>query len=98
MPRRTARLWHGPLSCGRGRRYRPAVSGDDPLSSQPFSWTRRADGSVIVSYHAAPVTALRGNAATRFLTRVDGADESAAQQLMARVTGNFKRGNERDAR
>lgn len=50
---------------------------------------------MIVSYHAAPVTALRGNAATRFLTRVDGADESAAQQLMARVTGNFKRGNER---
>ncbi len=84
-----------PLSYGRGRRYRPAVRGDDPLSGNPFSWIRRADGTVIVSYHAAPVTALRGTTAARFLTRLDGADESTAQRLMARVTGNFKRGTER---
>lgn len=52
---------------------------------------------MIVSYHAAPVAALRGTTAARFLTRLDAADESAAQQLMARVTGNFKHGTERRA-
>jgi hypothetical protein len=61
----------------------------------PFSYATRADGTVVISYHAAPVTILRGKAAARFATRMTGADADAAQQLMARATGNFKRGNER---
>ena len=67
----------------------------DPLADEPFSFVARADGSIVVRYHEAPVTLLRGRAAERFARRVDGADGAAAQQLMARVTGNFKRGNER---
>jgi hypothetical protein len=61
----------------------------------PFSYATRADGSVVISYHAAPVTILRGKSAARFSTRMADADADAAQQLMARATGNFKRGNER---
>jgi hypothetical protein len=41
---------------------------------------------VIISYHEAPVAALRGRAAARFLARVDATDEPSAQALMARVT------------
>ncbi len=41
------------------------------------------------------VTTLAGPAARRFLARVEGSGEGDAQQLMARVTGNYKRGNER---
>ena len=67
----------------------------DPLADEPFSYAGRADGSIVIHYRAAPVTVLRGKAADRFRTRLDGADARAAQQLMARVTGNFKRGNER---
>ena len=67
----------------------------DPLADEPFSFVARADGTIVIRYHAAPVTLLRGKAADRFLTRVNGADASAAQQLMARATGNFRRGNER---
>jgi hypothetical protein len=63
----------------------------------PFSYATRADGTVVISYHAAPVTILRGKAAAKFATRVAGADDEGAQQLMARATGNFKRGNERRA-
>lgn len=74
-----------------GRRYRGAVHPADG----PFSYSTRADGTVVISYHGAPVTLLRGNAAARFATRVADADEPAAQQLMARATGNFRRGNER---
>lgn len=47
-------------------------------------------------YHDAPVTLLRGKAAIRFIERVADADPAVAQQLMARATGQFKRGNERD--
>ena len=75
--------------------YRAGVPDIDPLADEPFSYLTRADGTIVVRYRGAPVTLLRGRAADRFTTRVDGADPAAAQQLMARVTGNFKRGNER---
>lgn len=74
-----------------------AVPDLDPLASEPFSYVARADGSIVARYHEAPVTILRGRAAERFARRIDAADAAAAQQLMARVTGNFKRGNERGA-
>ena len=70
------------------------VEGPDPLGSMPFSYATRADGSIVISYHTAPVTILRGRAAERFAARLDGADGLGAQHLMARATGNFKRGNE----
>ena len=69
----------------------------DPLAGRPFSYATRADGSILISYRAAPVTILRGRAAERFAARLDDTDDGAAQQLMARATGNFKRGNERNA-
>jgi hypothetical protein len=72
------------------------VPTPDPLADEPFSHQTRADGTVVISYRTAPVTFLRGRAAERFAGRIAGADASAAQQLMARLTGNFKRGNERD--
>ena len=74
-----------------------AMARPDPLASQPFSYATRADGTVVIRYHSAPVTLLRGKAAARFMTRVSDADAAAAQLLMARATGNFKRGNERQA-
>jgi hypothetical protein len=69
----------------------------DPLASQPFSYATRADGTVVIRYHAAPVSLLRGKAAARFMTRMATADDAAAQLVMARATGNFKRANERRA-
>ena len=71
------------------------VETPDPLASMPFSYATRSDGTIVISYRTAPVTILRGRSAERFTTRISGADAAAAQQLMARATGNFKRGNER---
>lgn len=68
----------------------------DPLADEPFSYLACADGTIVIRYRSAPVTLLRGKAAARFVTRVEAAaDARAAQQLMARATGNFRRGNER---
>lgn len=74
------------------------VDGPDPLGERPFSCAARADGSIVIRYRSAPVTILRGRAAERFAARLDEADAAGAQQLMARVTGNLKRGNERGPR
>jgi hypothetical protein len=60
-----------------------------------FSWRAGKDGVVRISRAGRVVTALRGEAARRFISRVEAADPEAAQQLMARATGNYRRGNER---
>jgi hypothetical protein len=50
---------------------------------------------VVISHHGRRATVLRGAAAARFLADVEDDEE---QELMARVTGNYRRGNERTAK
>ncbi|WP_117213406.1 hypothetical protein [Allorhizocola rhizosphaerae] len=59
-----------------------------------FEYAERSDGSVVISRHGRAVTTLRGGRAAQFLAEV--ADDP--QAVMARWTGNYKRGNERLAR
>lgn len=66
----------------------------DGLEDRPFAWSRRGN-EVLISHRGRPVTVLRHAAANGFLSRLARLDEDGAQQLMARVTGNFRRGNER---
>jgi hypothetical protein len=60
-----------------------------------FAWASTKDGRVRISWRGKVVTTLAGAPAERFLEQVEHADEEAEQLLLARVTGNFKRGNER---
>jgi len=62
----------------------------------PHGFSYEVRGSqVLVTHHGKRAATLRGGAAARFLREVEGGD---AQRLMARVTGNYKRGNERTSR
>jgi hypothetical protein len=63
-----------------------------------FSYRVTRDGTVFVSWRGRVVVTLAGAKAERFLAGVRDADAAAAQLWMARVTGNFKRGNERGGR
>ena len=60
-----------------------------------FSYRETKDGTVFLFWHGKRIMTLKGEGAKRFLARVDGATEEQAQMAMAKVTGNFKRGNER---
>jgi hypothetical protein len=60
-----------------------------------FAYRAHRDGTVSVSWRGRVVTRLAGRDAERFLAGVRDADTATAQRWMARVTGNFKRGNER---
>jgi hypothetical protein len=60
-----------------------------------FSYRPRKDGTVAIFWRNRPATTLSGQLAERFLAAAPGADEDERQLLMARATGNFKRGNER---
>jgi hypothetical protein len=44
------------------------------------------------------VTTLRGKAALEFVAKIANMDLTQQQQLMAHVTGNYKRGNEKAAK
>ncbi|MEU7619377.1 hypothetical protein AB0B27_25240 [Micromonospora rifamycinica] len=59
-----------------------------------FSYRLRRNGDVELLHHGRPATVLRGAAAARFL--VDIHDDP--QELMARLTGNYRHGNERTAK
>lgn len=60
-----------------------------------FSYQVKKDGSVVVQHHGRLAATLRGHAAIDFIDEAEGGDDAAMQQLMARVTGNYKHGNER---
>lgn len=60
-----------------------------------FTWTQTKAGRVRIARAGRVVMTLAGAAAKRFIARAEAGDEAAAQQLMARATGNYKRGNER---
>ena len=65
------------------------------LDEEVFSYRVTKDGKVFVSYHGKVVTTLSGKRADSFVADISGLDGKDAQLVMAKVTGNFKRGNER---
>ena len=60
--------------------------------AEGFDWSELPDGSIRITHHGKPATTLRGGRASEFLRDVEDDDP---QELMARLTGNYKRGNER---
>jgi hypothetical protein len=60
-----------------------------------FAYRSTKDGRVLISWQGRPVVTLAGSRAQTFLARADGLEGEELQLQLARVTGNFKRGNER---
>ncbi|GAA1970139.1 hypothetical protein [Catenulispora subtropica] len=60
-----------------------------------FTYDEHADGSVTILHHGRKAAVLRGDRAREFLDEVENGD---AQLVMARWTGDYRRGNERTAR
>jgi hypothetical protein len=65
------------------------------VSASGFAFEQRGDGVVVITHRGKHATTLRGSRAATFLGEVANGDE---QLVMARWTGNYKRGNERVAR
>ena len=63
-----------------------------------FTFARNKSVDVKIFHHGRLATTLRGAKAARFLEDMPELDLSAQQQEMARLTGNYKRGNERQAK
>ena len=68
------------------------------LDEEVFTYRVSKDNKVFISYEGKQVTTLSGKNADKFIADIKGKDGKTAQLVMAKVTGNFKRGNEKLAK
>ncbi|MEO5535470.1 MAG: hypothetical protein ABIR17_10110 [Pseudolysinimonas sp.] len=64
------------------------------LDDDPFEYRVTKDGRVLVSRGGRPVVTIAGGRAERLIPML-GTDDVRDQELLARATGNYRRGNER---
>jgi hypothetical protein len=70
------------------------MTRDDLLAAESFSYQESKDALVLISHSDRIVKTLPGKQAGKFMAKIALMDQSAAQLLMAKVTGQFKFGNE----
>jgi hypothetical protein len=66
----------------------------DPLADDPFAYRVTKDGRVRIDRGGRTVTVIAGKDAELLASKLADADAHAVQQLLARATGNYRRGNE----
>ena len=64
------------------------------LDDDPFGYRITKDGRILISRGGRLVVTVAGAQAERLVGML-GSDDDADQQLLARATGNYRRGNER---
>ncbi len=65
------------------------------LGKFPFSYRATKDGLVFLEFHGATVKIISGENAKKFVKKVDVLEGLELQLVLAKLTGNFKRGNEK---
>lgn len=65
------------------------------LVGDPFDYRVTGQGGVLVSRGGRVVMRVGGGDAARLVVALQRADDSQAQHLLARASGNYRRGNER---
>lgn len=67
----------------------------DRLKDNPFSYNVNKDNKVMIFCDNKQIKILKGKEALKFLSRVEGTNQFDVQLELAKITGNFKRGNEK---
>jgi hypothetical protein len=68
----------------------------DRLDEEQFTYKMNRDGTMFVYWNGKHVRTYSGNKAAEILEEIEAAtSDREVQFALARVTGNFKRGNER---
>ena len=65
------------------------------LVTEPFDYREGKEGKVFLFWEGRQVKIIKGRAAEKFLSKVARLDGKGVQLELAKLTGNFKRGNER---
>jgi hypothetical protein len=65
------------------------------LDNKIFTFHAIKEDKVFIYWYGKQVTTLKGQEAQRFIDKIRRLNDQDAQLVMAKITGNFKRGNER---
>lgn len=65
--------------------------------SDEFDYRVAKDDKVFVSYLGKQVMTVKGSKAQMLIAELEAADDFGVQDILAKLTGNFKRGNEKQA-
>ncbi|KWU67541.1 MULTISPECIES: hypothetical protein [Bacillus] len=66
------------------------------LDDMMFHYRVTKNNIVLIEYYGKQIMILKGNDAEKFLNKINRtSNEKEKQLIMAKITGNFKRGNER---
>ncbi len=71
------------------------VDKKNRFDEEVFSYRATKEGRIFLFWQGKQVKILKGPAAQKFLQDIVNENQKGAQLVMAKVTGNFKRGNER---
>ncbi len=72
-----------------------AVDKRNVLANEIFTYQISKEKKVFISWSGKLVKVLKGDDAQKFLSKILELDDQGVQLVMAKVTGNFKRGNVR---
>jgi hypothetical protein len=73
-------------------------NSQNALEQEPFSFRQYKNGKISICWKEKEVMILKGKKADKFSSQMENASEFDAQMIMAKITGNFKHGNEREAK
>ena len=68
------------------------------LDEEVFSYRISKEGKAFISWHGKQIMALKDKQAKNFMAKIANLEHKEAQLVMAKITGNFKHGNERDSK
>lgn len=75
----------------------PPIDQRNMLDEEPFEYKELKDGKVQIYWNSKPVMLLKGAEAHKLLKRLENSEGKQTQLILAKVTGNFKRGNEKNS-
>ncbi|PGS55942.1 hypothetical protein [Bacillus sp. AFS041924] len=67
------------------------------LSEEPFTYQTTKKGTVVIYYKGKQIKIIKDSEAERFIERINEVEDNILEEqlLLAKITGNFKRGNEK---
>ncbi|MFP7298678.1 hypothetical protein [Neobacillus niacini] len=67
------------------------------LSEEPFTYQTTKKGTIVIYYKGKQIKILKDSEAANLISKINEVEgnQTEVQLLLAKVTGNFKRGNEK---
>jgi len=68
---------------------------ENKLSERPFSYKITANGKIIIYYNSRQIMIVTGSNSVKLQSKLLDKSDRQVQLILAKITGNFKHGNER---